>query len=556
MLLLAPELYGPLRRAGVEYHAAADARATLQRLLEVTGARTRYRAGTPAARSPTRARRRSCSSGHGLRARRRSPAARRPVAGDRAGRGDARSSGRAAPASRPCCASCSGCSRSRDGVVRCGGSSSPPWTSTRGARRRRGCRSGRCCCRPRSPTISASPTPMPTTSGCGRRSLPPASTSGRPRCPGGLAARAGEGGVAASAGERRRLALARIALRVPALVLVDEPTANLDAVTASLVRDALERIVAGRTAVLVTHDPEVAALAARTVMLAAGREADGGARVTGVGTLRGWWSGATGASGAALAPAVALATAAALATPALLGLSGYLLARAAEQPEILTLAVAIVGVRFFGLLRAAARYAERLVVHDLALSRLGRVRVAVFAALIPRVPGRLGGRTSAGRARRRGVRRRPARRPARPRARARGSSLLAAARVRRGRGPRPARGGRAARARPRRPGALPRGARRARRSPPRGAALGSARRALTRARDAARRGAGAGRLGRGRRRAPRVSSAPGRRVDRLAAAAARVASAAGATTILAAGAGALAMLAVTVPRPSDGVSTA
>ena len=89
--------------------------------------------------------------------------------------------------------------------------------------------------------------------------------------PGALEARLGEGGVAASAGERRRIALARIALRDPALVLVDEPTANLDAVTAALVRDALVRIVAGRTAVLVTHDPEVAALADRTIAL--GREA-------------------------------------------------------------------------------------------------------------------------------------------------------------------------------------------------------------------------------------------------------------------------------------------
>ena len=107
-----------------------------------------------------------------------------------------------------------------------------------------------------------------------------------------------------------------------------------------------------------------------------------------------WWASATRRERVALAEAVALATAAALATPALLGLSGYLLARAGEQPEILTLAVAIVGVRFFGVLRAAARYAERLVVHDLALGRLARERVAVFAALIPRVPGRLGGRTS------------------------------------------------------------------------------------------------------------------------------------------------------------------
>jgi ABC-type transport system involved in cytochrome bd biosynthesis fused ATPase/permease subunit len=92
--------------------------------------------------------------------------------------------------------------------------------------------------------------------------------------PSGLSALLGEGGVAASAGERRRLGLARIALRDPALVLVDEPTANLDAVTAALVRDALERVATGRTAVLATHDPEVAALATRTVELRAGRVAE------------------------------------------------------------------------------------------------------------------------------------------------------------------------------------------------------------------------------------------------------------------------------------------
>jgi ATP-binding cassette subfamily C protein CydC len=72
---------------------------------------------------------------------------------------------------------------------------------------------------------------------------------------------------------------------------------------------------------------------------------------------------------------------------AVLALSGYLLARAAGRPEILTLSVAIVGVRFFGVLRAAASYAERLVVHDLTLTRLVRERVAVFSALAPQVPG-------------------------------------------------------------------------------------------------------------------------------------------------------------------------
>jgi ABC-type transport system involved in cytochrome bd biosynthesis fused ATPase/permease subunit len=83
----------------------------------------------------------------------------------------------------------------------------------------------------------------------------------------GLAARIGDGGIAPSAGERRRLALARIALRDPALVLVDEPTANLDAATAALVADALATLLAGRTAVLVTHDHDLLRLADGTVEL-------------------------------------------------------------------------------------------------------------------------------------------------------------------------------------------------------------------------------------------------------------------------------------------------
>lgn len=109
---------------------------------------------------------------------------------------------------------------------------------------------------------------------------------------------------------------------------------------------------------------------------------------------RSWWAAASGRERRQLLLAIGLATAATLAAPALLALSGYLLARAAQAPPILTLATAIVGVRLFGLLRAVARYAERLVTHDLALRRLGGDRVAVFSRLIPKVPGQLGSRTS------------------------------------------------------------------------------------------------------------------------------------------------------------------
>ncbi len=79
-----------------------------------------------------------------------------------------------------------------------------------------------------------------------------------------------------------------------------------------------------------------------------------------------------------------LATVATMATPALLSLSGYLLARASQAPPILTLTTAIVGVRLFAIVRAAGRYGERLVSHDLALRLLTGTRVAVYERMIAR----------------------------------------------------------------------------------------------------------------------------------------------------------------------------
>jgi thiol reductant ABC exporter CydC subunit len=74
----------------------------------------------------------------------------------------------------------------------------------------------------------------------------------------------------------------------------------------------------------------------------------------------------------------------------LLGTAGYLISRAAEQPPILSLTVAIVAVRAFGIARPIARYCERLVSHDLALRGLSRLRVAVYRRLEPLAPGGLG----------------------------------------------------------------------------------------------------------------------------------------------------------------------
>jgi ATP-binding cassette, subfamily C, bacterial CydC len=74
---------------------------------------------------------------------------------------------------------------------------------------------------------------------------------------------------------------------------------------------------------------------------------------------------------------------------ALMGTSGYLISRAAEHPAVLSLTVAIVGVRFFSLARPIARYLERLASHDVALRSLGHARARVYESIEPLAPAQL-----------------------------------------------------------------------------------------------------------------------------------------------------------------------
>ncbi|MGF1661919.1 MAG: thiol reductant ABC exporter subunit CydD, partial [Kineosporiaceae bacterium] len=87
--------------------------------------------------------------------------------------------------------------------------------------------------------------------------------------PGGWATRVGTGGHGLSAGQRQRLALARVRLRPARLLLLDEPTAHLDAGTeqrvAGLLTDARRD---GCTVLVVSHRPSLQALADRTVRVA------------------------------------------------------------------------------------------------------------------------------------------------------------------------------------------------------------------------------------------------------------------------------------------------
>ena len=89
--------------------------------------------------------------------------------------------------------------------------------------------------------------------------------------PQGYATMVGDGGRALSAGERQRLALARAFLRNAPLVVLDEPTANLDPSSAELVADAIEHLREGRTLLVISHRPEPAQRADRVITLEAGR---------------------------------------------------------------------------------------------------------------------------------------------------------------------------------------------------------------------------------------------------------------------------------------------
>jgi len=81
----------------------------------------------------------------------------------------------------------------------------------------------------------------------------------------------GDGGRPLSAGESRRIALARAFARNAPLVILDEPTADLDRTSAAVVAESVERLRAGRMVLLIAHRPELVQHADRVVLLADGK---------------------------------------------------------------------------------------------------------------------------------------------------------------------------------------------------------------------------------------------------------------------------------------------
>jgi ATP-binding cassette subfamily B protein len=82
-----------------------------------------------------------------------------------------------------------------------------------------------------------------------------------------LSTRIGEQGLSLSGGQRQRLALARAVLGKPKVLVLDDPLSALDVHTEELVEEALRRVLAGTTAILVVHRPSTVALADRVALL-------------------------------------------------------------------------------------------------------------------------------------------------------------------------------------------------------------------------------------------------------------------------------------------------
>ncbi|MBL0748358.1 thiol reductant ABC exporter subunit CydD [Nocardioides baculatus] len=218
--------------------------------------------------------------------------------------------------------------------------------------------------------------------------------------PRGIEQPLGEDGATLSAGERARLALARIVLADRPWVLLDEPTAHLDELTERVIADAVLALGRRSSVVVVAHRPMLVALADRRLELAppAAGPRDRVARPAVTAAAPAGPAPDTSSrsdeepAAAGFAASTVIGALASMSGVALTATAGWLIVQAASQPPVLTLLVAVVGVRAFGLARPVLRYVERLRAHDAALRLLGRRRVEVYDALVPLVPARLGRR--------------------------------------------------------------------------------------------------------------------------------------------------------------------
>lgn len=252
----------------------------------------------------------------------------------------------------------------------------------------------------------------------------------------------GEEGARLSGGEAQRLALARAFLKDAPILILDEPTSSLDPQTETLLQESTRQLMQGRTVITIAHRLNTVTRADRIVVLQAGRIVEmgthrqllkrgglyaqligkhaksiprstaGGPQPSAVRPHLTVGASAEAASSLSSQPklpllliyrllsflrgswdevalSVLLGTATIAASVGLMGTSSWLISTAALHPSIAELNVAIVGVRFFGILRGVARYLERLISHGVTFHLLARLRVWFYEKLEPLAPARL-----------------------------------------------------------------------------------------------------------------------------------------------------------------------
>ncbi len=258
--------------------------------------------------------------------------------------------------------------------------------------------------------------------------------------PHGLETKIGEGGALLSSGQAQRLAIARAFLKDTPLLILDEPTSSLDALNEALLSSSIRNLMKDRTVITIAHRFNTIAEADRICVLDGGRIVESGSHQEMM-ALGGKYSrlfrGAASSNKTVKLDAqitlreahladqpthspalvekgtyrarstffrllaflgsswgwVALSTLLGFLTigsnVGLMATSTYLISVAALHPELASLQIAIVGVRFFGISRGVFRYAERLVSHDVTFRLLTRLRTWFYEKLEPLAPARL-----------------------------------------------------------------------------------------------------------------------------------------------------------------------